>query len=65
MIMILSTVISILAFRFRRRASLELELIGLRHQVGPQRPGVGKAGDRGPVASQKRSTLWRALSRAA
>src|ERR1700730_1568303 len=33
MITILSTVISILAFRFRRRASLELELIGLRHQV--------------------------------
>src|ERR1700719_2127973 len=33
MITILSTVISILAFRFRRRASLELELIGMRHQV--------------------------------
>ena len=33
MITILSTVISILAFRFRRHASLELELIGLRHQV--------------------------------
>src|SRR3982075_1986987 len=33
MIAILSTVISILAFRFRRRASLELELIALRHQV--------------------------------
>src|SRR6201997_2517605 len=33
MIAILSTVISIHAFRFRRRASLELELIGLRHQV--------------------------------
>jgi len=27
------TVISILAFGFRRRASLEFELIGLRHQV--------------------------------
>ena len=42
MITILSTVISILAFRFRRRASLELELIGLRHQVGVlrrQHPG--------------------------
>src|SRR6202043_417717 len=33
MITILSTVISILAFRFRPRASLELGLIGLRHQV--------------------------------
>jgi putative transposase len=42
MITILSTVISILAFRFRRRAFLELELIGLRHQVGVlrrQHPG--------------------------
>src|ERR1700732_4194813 len=42
MITILSTVISILAFRFRRRASLELELIGLRHQVSVlrrQHPG--------------------------
>src|SRR6202521_2629368 len=42
MITILSTVISILAFRFRRRASLELELIGLRHQVSVlrrQNPG--------------------------
>jgi hypothetical protein len=80
MITILSTVISILVFRFRRRASLELELIGLRHQVsvlrrqadsallhgptslglalpglaaGSQRPGVGKAGNRGSVASQR------------
>ena len=42
MIAILSTVISILAFRFRRRASLELELIALRHQVSVlrrQHPG--------------------------
>jgi hypothetical protein len=42
MITILSTVISIVAFRFRRRASLELELIGLRHQVSVlrrQHPG--------------------------
>src|ERR1700731_4521529 len=42
MITILSTVISIFAFRFRRRASLELELIGLRHQVSVlrrQHPG--------------------------
>src|ERR1700680_1949273 len=33
MIAILSTVVSILAFRLRSRASLELELIALRHQV--------------------------------
>ena len=33
MITIASAVISVLAFRFRRRASLEFELIGLRHQV--------------------------------
>src|SRR4030088_136758 len=42
MIAVLSTVISILAFRFRRRASLELELIALRHQVSVlrrQHPG--------------------------
>jgi putative transposase len=38
---IVSTVISSLAFRFRRRASLEFELIGLRHQVAVlmQHPG--------------------------
>src|SRR5438445_11151189 len=42
MITILSTVIAILAFRLRRRASLELELIALRHQVSVlrrQHPG--------------------------
>ena len=42
MISILSIVISVVAFRFRRRASLELELIGLRHQVSVlrrQHPG--------------------------
>src|ERR1017187_9614162 len=42
MITILSTIVSILAFRLRRRASLELELIALRHQVSVlrrQRPG--------------------------
>ena len=33
MITILSAVVSILAFRLRRRACLELELIALRHQV--------------------------------
>jgi putative transposase len=42
MITILSTVVSILAFRLRSRASLELELIALRHQVSVlrrQHPG--------------------------
>jgi hypothetical protein len=40
MITIVSTVISILAFRFRRRTSLELELIGLRHQVSVLRRSI-------------------------
>ena len=42
MITILSTVVCILAFRLRSRASLELELVALRHQVTVlrrQRPG--------------------------
>jgi hypothetical protein len=42
MVAILSAVVSILAFRFRGRASLELELVALRHQVTVlrrQRPG--------------------------
>ena len=42
MVAILSAVASILAFRFRGRASLEIELIALRHQVTVlrrQRPG--------------------------
>jgi hypothetical protein len=42
MITILSTLVSLLSFRVRSRASLELELIALRHQVTVlrrQRPG--------------------------
>jgi hypothetical protein len=42
MITILSTLVSLLSFRVRSRASLELELIALRHQVivlRRQRPG--------------------------
>src|SRR2546428_12887000 len=42
MVAILSALVSIFAFRFRGRASLELELIALRHQVTVlrrQRPG--------------------------
>src|SRR5260370_32913569 len=42
MVTILSTVVSIFAFRFRSRASLELKLIALEHQLAVlrrQRPG--------------------------
>ena len=42
MVAVLSAVVSIFAFRFRGRASLELELVALRHQVTVlrrQRPG--------------------------
>jgi Integrase core domain len=33
MITILSALVSVLSFRFRSRASLELELVALRHQL--------------------------------
>src|ERR1700726_3633146 len=42
MITIVSALVSVLSFRFRRRASLELELVALRHQLAVlrrQRPG--------------------------
>jgi hypothetical protein len=42
MITILSALVSLLSFRVRSRASLELELVALRHQVSVlrrQRPG--------------------------
>src|SRR4030081_925036 len=42
MVAVLSALLSLLSFRFRGRASLELELIALRHQVTVlrrQRPG--------------------------
>jgi hypothetical protein len=42
MVAILSAVVSIFAFRFRSRASLELKLIALQHQLAVlrrQRPG--------------------------
>src|SRR4030088_3550792 len=42
MITIASALLSVLSFRFRRRASLELELVALRHQLAVlrrQRPG--------------------------
>ena len=42
MITIVSALLSVLSFRFRRRASLELELVALRHQLAVlrrQRPG--------------------------
>jgi hypothetical protein len=49
MISILSALVSLLSFRFRGRASLELELIALRHQVTvlrrqrPSRPKLFRA----------------------
>src|SRR5258708_8456724 len=42
MLTILSAIVSLVSFRFRRRASLELEVLALRHQVAVlhrQRPG--------------------------
>ncbi len=42
MLTILSAMVSLVSFRFRRRASLELEVLALRHQVAVlhrQRPG--------------------------
>src|ERR1700674_3564094 len=42
MITIMSALLSVLSFRFRSRASLELELVALRHQLAVlrrQRPG--------------------------
>src|ERR1039458_7170131 len=42
MLTILSAIVSLVSFRFRRRASLELEGLALRHQVAVlhrQRPG--------------------------
>jgi hypothetical protein len=46
MVTILSAVVSIFAFRFRSRASLELKLIALQHQLAVlrrQRPGAASA----------------------
>jgi len=47
MLTILSAMVSLVSFRFRRRASLELEVLALRHQVGVlrrQRPGRARLG---------------------
>ena len=60
MITILCTVVSILGFRLRRRASLELELIALLHQVNVlrrERPG------RLRLFSTDRRLLWEWLYR--
>jgi len=51
MLTILSAIVSLVSFRFRRRASLELEVLALRHQVAVlhrQRPGRAwlRRGDR-------------------
>jgi hypothetical protein len=43
MVPILSAVVSLFAFRFRRRASLEFELIALRHQLTVLRPSPRSA----------------------
>jgi len=40
---ILSAVVSLFAFRFRSRASLEFELIALRHQLTVLRPSPRSA----------------------
>ena len=51
MLTILSAIVSLVSFRFRRRASLEFEVLALRHQVAvlhrqrPGRPWLGR-GDR-------------------
>jgi len=47
MLTILSAMVSLVSFRFRRRASLELEVLALRHQVAVlhrQRPGRAPLG---------------------
>jgi putative transposase len=47
MLTILSAMVSLVSFRFRRRASLELEVLALRHQVAVlhrQRPGRARLG---------------------
>jgi len=54
MVTILSAVVSIFAFRFRSRASLELKLIALQHQLAVlrrQRPGR-------PQLSSRDRLLW-------
>jgi hypothetical protein len=52
MIAFLSAIVSFLSFRIRSRASLELEVIALRHQLGvlKRRPRSREAFLRGPVA---------------
>src|SRR5208283_4081855 len=47
MLTILSAMASLVSFRFRRRVSLELEVLALRHQVAVfhrQRPGRARLG---------------------
>ena len=59
MVAILSAVVSIFAFRFRSRASLELKLIALQHQLAVlrrQRPGR-------PQLSSLDRLLWVGLYR--
>ena len=52
MLTILSAIVSLVCFRFRRRASLELEVLALRHQVAVlhrQRPGRVASSERPPA----------------
>jgi hypothetical protein len=53
MVAILSALVSIVAFRFRGRASLEIELIALRHQVTVLRRRPGR-----PQLSSLDRLLW-------
>jgi hypothetical protein len=58
MVAILSALVPIFAFRFRGRASLEIELIALRHQVTVlrrQRPDATAMSVRGSAAANHRS----------
>src|SRR5271167_639792 len=47
MLTILSAMVSLVSFRFRRRASLEMELLALRHQLAVLRRQPGRAWLRG------------------
>jgi len=55
MLAILCADVSIFAFRFRGRASLEIELIALA--ASHRCVGIGQAGNRCPMASQRLAVL--------
>lgn len=63
MLTILSAMVSLVSFRFRRRASLELEVVALRHQVAVlhrQRAGRAWLG-RGNDDERAKETLYERL----